>query len=287
MERKKWVMTGITLGVVAALLVVPPIALGTSQYPVVIVSGISMLPTLHSGCLVGIKGIPPNTMIPNGTIIAYSPQQLGIPLVDSFTAPIIIHRIVRVYDINGVVSYTTKGDNNRVVDSPNVSPDQILGEKLFVIPYVGMAVLFVAAPQGLVVVVALIAFTYLVEYENKFSVNKARQMVIRYLTTALIEDKITGTEYTKLKALIENPPIDNNTPALDNWLQKHADADIEMKIEIDPKCGGTRLQIRSVSPNDKSPAIFVCVKHALIKTWSEDKAVKDGSNPQNNADKSV
>lgn len=273
MQRSKWTLI-IVLSSVAALLIIPPIAMGTTQYPVVIVSGISMLPTLHGGDLVVLRGVPPNTIIPNRTIIAYSPQQLGIPLIDSFTAPIIIHRIVRVYDVNGSVSYTTKGDNNRVVDSPNVDPDQIIGEEAAVIPYVGTAFLFVGSPQGLVVVVALMVFFYIGVYENQLAAEKRKNIIIIKLTSMFLENKLTTEEYNKFKAIVETSTTTTEPGhPLAVWLQKHSG---HMTIETGqcPTCGTIGLRLGSRGGKESR---FICPRCDINHVVEDNpKTAEDG-----------
>lgn len=67
----------------------------------------------------------------------------------------ITHRIVNVYNVNGVYSYQTKGDSNNIADSEIVKGENILGQVKFKIPKVGYLQQFMTSKFGFIVAVLL------------------------------------------------------------------------------------------------------------------------------------
>ncbi|BEP17016.1 hypothetical protein PYJP_03680 [Pyrofollis japonicus] len=121
--------------------------------PIVVVKGISMLPTLYYGDLVVIHKVDPFD-IKVGDIIVYKSEYRG---------ELVIHRVIKI--VKGPqcnpVCYITKGDNNVLSDAGSLQPingisyDKVLGvvytievdingrsmEAPLRIPYIGLFVL--------------------------------------------------------------------------------------------------------------------------------------------------
>lgn len=96
--------------------------------------------------------------IVTGDVILISPQKTYsvndvITFYDS-NHKIVTHRITK---INGNLnnSYITKGDANRVTDSSQTLPQNILGKVILVIPKVGFLVAFCRTLPGLVLMIFL------------------------------------------------------------------------------------------------------------------------------------
>ena len=98
--------------------------------PVAIATG-SMEPELHVGDVAIIKKCKANEL-EEGDIVEYQ--------LDGYT---VIHRIVDKSQENGKFVFITKGDNNNIEDSKEVTESQIIGKVIFKIRFLGYpAVLF-------------------------------------------------------------------------------------------------------------------------------------------------
>ena len=105
------------LVVVGLIIILLPVYARTGSYPLVIVDGNSMYPTLQNGDVVYYHAATNNANIPNGTIIVFVQGETGISILDGMVRPVVIHRIVgQITQSDGQVCYTTKGDNNNVND---------------------------------------------------------------------------------------------------------------------------------------------------------------------------
>lgn len=96
--------------------------------PVVIYSG-SMRPTFEVGDIVVFARKNPARLV-KGDVIAFRGKGSRIPTV---------HRIVRIEERNNKIYFTTKGDNNRLPDYPQVMEDNVVGKVVARLPKVGWA----------------------------------------------------------------------------------------------------------------------------------------------------
>lgn len=94
-----------------------------------VVSGYSMKPTLVAGDLVIIQPVTPEA-VRTGDII-----QFRLP------GGSVVHRVVEIRRENGRLTFITQGDNNNVRDDP-VTPEQVQGRVVLVIPKVGWPTLW-------------------------------------------------------------------------------------------------------------------------------------------------
>ena len=116
----------------------PPFLGGSVTY--VMVSGVSMLPTLEEGDLV-VATKPGSYAV--GDVVAY--QSPGGPLV--------IHRILgRDGD-----AFTFQGDNNDFVDPWIVGPDEIAGKAILFAPGLGALFSFLRSPLRIAIVVGVLS----------------------------------------------------------------------------------------------------------------------------------
>lgn len=130
------------------------LALGT-PIPLAAVESSSMYPTLHVGDVVIITGVSPDD-IKIGDIIVFNKvtYSLSSSKTVSLETPI-VHRVVKVLNVNGVKYFKTKGDANPVEDRWYVPESAVLGRVLCVngnpirIPYIGYVSLFYHEVFGL------------------------------------------------------------------------------------------------------------------------------------------
>lgn len=113
------------LGLVGALVIVVPAVSGAT--PMTILTG-SMIPTYPPGTLIIVKPIDVHE-ISIGDPITYQLRS-GEPEV-------VTHRVVAISSVDGGTTFTTKGDNNAVVDALPVQPAQIRGTVWYSVPYIG------------------------------------------------------------------------------------------------------------------------------------------------------
>jgi signal peptidase I len=191
------------LAFLVGVLVILPIYAGTGTYPLAVVEGNSMYPTLQNGDLVIYKAT--NTMsIPNGTIVVYVQDQSGIPLLNTLVQPSIIHRVVgEVVQSDGVVYYRTQGDNNQFPDPSLVRYDHILGVPMQVIPKAGIAILFVRSPQGLVATVGLITLGYLGVFAAKAEEDRRKDKFLGALARLVQDSEISEDLFRRLERVVK------------------------------------------------------------------------------------
>lgn len=63
------------------------------------------------------------------------------------------HRIVDIVDENGELKFETKGDANKLPDEKLISSEQIVGEPIFTIPYLGYVATFLQTKRGKVILI--------------------------------------------------------------------------------------------------------------------------------------
>ena len=118
----------------------------------------SMRPALEPGDIIIIKD---NTNIVEGDIITFKSNNL-----------IITHRVVNVKSEEGGYLYQTKGDNNNVEDKTLIKQENILGEYLFRIPYLGYIMEFFRSKLGILIIVTIIGLLVIFEVIKGFTSKK-------------------------------------------------------------------------------------------------------------------
>lgn len=134
---------------VAILLVIGPFlvhavpqVVGASHSYVVLSD--SMAPTINAGDVVVVESVEP-TAIRKGDVITF---QEGTASAVPTT-----HRVVEVIRSEGAIAFRTKGDANEDPDQTSVVASQVLGEVIFVIPYLGYVVQFANTTYGFIALV--------------------------------------------------------------------------------------------------------------------------------------
>ena len=233
-------------GLLVSLAILLPFLMGTSVYPITIVNGNSMYPTLQNGDLVFFKGVGSGP-ISNGSIIVYVQSLAGSTLLDQLTKPVLIHRIIGVTTQNGtVVYYTTKGDNNLLPDPYAVNPSNVLGVPVLIVPKVGLLVMFFTSPQGLVALVALITLFYLDKVEKSDQDSKRKDAFLGKIAQMALNDEIPESVFkkfelaTKYADAVEMGELRSSMVlAMVDWLKKGGlEQGWNAKKTPCPTCGG-------------------------------------------------
>lgn len=235
---------GLLLFVIIGVVALPPVLLGTKAYPVTIVDGSSMYPTLHNGDVVLYQGM--GGMVPNGTIIVAIPGETGLSLTDQIVAPTVIHRVVgTVIQADGTVYYKTKGDNNAQADPWLTRSDHVLGTPVAVVPYVGAVVNFVKSTQGLVMVLGALMFFYLSRLEDKVESKEEKDNLVAALAEMSLNGEISRRDFDKLELAIEHSDRvnlekikDEQVVGILDWIKAvKGRRDWKLKKTTCPRCG--------------------------------------------------
>ena len=136
-----------------AVLLVGVRLFGLSPYTVL--SG-SMEPNYHVGSLVYVKEVEPH-QLKVGDTITYT--------ISGGT--VVTHRIVEVLhdeDNPAIISFRTKGDNNKVADGTPVRSSNVIGKVVFSIPYIGYVTYFIQTPPGSYLAVGLLGVAILIAF---------------------------------------------------------------------------------------------------------------------------
>ena len=161
-----------------------------------------MSPTYLNGDVLVYQG-PPAT-IENGTIIAYMPGQTGLPALDYLVRPIIVHRVIgEVHQSDGTVLYRTKGDNNKFDDPTLVRADQVLGTPTTDIPLVGLLVLFLKSPQGLIFIIGAAVFFFMGKSEHERRKEKNKKDLLAIMARMSLNNEMSLKQFEEFKLAIE------------------------------------------------------------------------------------
>lgn len=197
-------------GVLLVLAVGLPFLARTNTYPIAIVDGNSMYPTLKNGDLVFFTA--PSAPIQNGTIIVFVQQRSGIPAFDSILEPVLIHRVISVGgEPNGEAYYQTKGDNNQAPDPFVTDAPNILGVPALVIPFAGFPILFAKTPYGMVAITAVISLWFISGVDEKLEEGEEKKELIATFAYHALNGDISPAQFERLKLAIEyydEMPID-------------------------------------------------------------------------------
>ncbi len=225
--RKRRVIVTVSLMIIVSVVLAPPVVLGAKTYPVSVVNGNSMVPTLQNGDVVSFRGVDPNSPIPIGTIIIFVPSNFGLSGVDYLVRPSVVHRVVGVYrQPDGVLYYITKGDNNQQNDTTLVRASNVLGVPILVVPRAGLALSFLASPQGLIAVVGVTAFVYLERSNQKSEVETRRKKLLGKLAGRVLQGRMSEELFRRFELAIsygndlDSEVLDESVVPLADWLRK-------------------------------------------------------------------
>jgi signal peptidase I len=215
----------VAVAVLAALLLVPPLVLGTPVYPLAVVNGNSMFPVLHNGDLVVFRHINTDD-IENGTIVVAVEGGAPVNSLNYLVRPIIIHEVYqRIVNQYGKIYYQTKGVNNPYPDPFLVPAQNILGSPIVVVPYAGFIFMFLSSPEGLVALIGFLTIYY-VEWDQRLrqtvDTNRARFLIPFVFLNR--EGKLSGDALIHLSYMADHCDALAHTNLWDNlalWLSSN------------------------------------------------------------------
>jgi signal peptidase I len=247
--NKQRILLGLSLAMLVFFLVLPVIA-GTKTYPLAIVQGNSMYPKLQNGELVFFT--TPRAPIVNGTIIVFVQSGTGVGVLDAFLKPVVIHRVIVVgQEPNGLADYQTKGDNNIANDPFVTDSSNVLGVPALAIPYVGLPILFLQTPYGLIAAISLLCFYFISGVDTKLEEDKERERLVAVFARYSLNGRISASQFERLRLAVDyfkDIPIDVlNDPtilSIVDWL-KEGGLESEWKEEQIPcpTCGTASFRI--------------------------------------------
>ncbi len=202
------VVEALVLVVVVVLIAVLPLFAGTRSYPLTVVEGNSMEPTLLNGDLVYYTASV--SEVANGSVIVFTQDTSGNVLLGGLGQPVVIHRVVDVLHVDGVLYYRTRGDNNDLEDAALVRFDRVLGVSALVAPRVGLVFLFFKSPQGLIALVGFIVIFYLSVYEVKAWKDKKKAAFLGLLAQKVLNKEVPEELYKRFELASQN--IENINP---------------------------------------------------------------------------
>lgn len=185
-----------------AFFVTLPLIAGTQSYPLAIVNGNSMYPTLHNGDLVFF--VSPHGPIENGTIIVFVQAQSGISVLDSLLKPVLIHRVIGMgHEPGGMIYYQTKGDNNLRPDPFVTDSSNVLGVPVLVIPFAGFPFQFIGTAFGMVVLSCLATLLFLSGVDTKMEQENDKKRLIALFARHSLNGEITAQQFERLQLAVE------------------------------------------------------------------------------------
>jgi len=125
-----WIITSLTsIGIVWFAVGVFPV------YPSVIATG-SMIPMIQPGDVILVDKKVDANKLSKGQVIQFKRDNI-----------LISHRVIDIVETDGAISYKTQGDNNSGPDTELVSPQDVKGEIIKVIPKLGWPTLLVKSKK--------------------------------------------------------------------------------------------------------------------------------------------
>lgn len=143
-DNRKGGAHGAALLLVALVLYLGLAAYSGSFFPLRLVKGTSMEPTLKAGDIAVVKAVPVSRL-KLGDVIAFDTPA---PLRTGGTPKAVLHRITGTDVKNGSAVFTTKGDN-AASDAFPVQPSAIKGIMVARIPKIGLPAIWLTSRQGI------------------------------------------------------------------------------------------------------------------------------------------
>ena len=135
-----------------------------TEVPMAYVPSGSMEPNLRVGDLVIIQGTNPEVIANETIIVFYVPGHYG---EDSYR---IVHRVIKVVQIENQPAFETKGDNNPVSDYYRwgyIPADFVVGRVVARIPYVGLVAMKMREPVGIALIALLVIALFAIELTER------------------------------------------------------------------------------------------------------------------------
>ena len=115
-------------------------------YPLVVIAGPSMSPTIPLGAAVIERTVPAEAIGVGDVVTVQMPNGVAIT-----------HRVVRLGEIAGATYLETRGDANAAADPVVVPAGDVTGVVTVAVPMLGFLLAFLAAPSGVASVVLMLA----------------------------------------------------------------------------------------------------------------------------------
>jgi signal peptidase I len=201
LKSKRTIFYSVGVGLTVFIVTLPLMA-GTQSYPVAIVNGNSMYPTLHNGDLVFFEGA--HGPIKNGTIIVFVQGQSGISVLDSVLHPVLIHRVISIgREPDGMTYYQTKGDNNLQPDPFVTDSSNVLGVAVFVVPFAGFPFQFIGTAFGMVVLSCVATLFFLSGVDTKMEQENDKKRLIALFARHSLNGEISPKQFERLQLAVE------------------------------------------------------------------------------------
>ena len=123
----------LTIILIIMLSVLTILVSGIFQYKLIAIATDSMSPTFSRGDAIIYKKVDPRT-IKKGDIVAVEVNKI-----------IITHRVTKIKEVDGVLVFSTKGDNNNTEDAFKIEEGKVLGEVQTIIKYIGYPTVWFAS----------------------------------------------------------------------------------------------------------------------------------------------
>ncbi|MGD6833418.1 signal peptidase I [Sutcliffiella halmapala] len=104
----------------------------------------SMAPVFEAGDVIITREVDPGDLSKGDIISFYNEEQL-----------LVTHRITSIVEADGGRHFYTKGDNNNSADENVTTANEIVGKKIFLIPFLGYFSQFIKGPLGFLLFIAL------------------------------------------------------------------------------------------------------------------------------------
>jgi signal peptidase len=271
MKLTKKTIEILVLVAIISIIVFLPLYARTGTYPLSIVDGNSMYPNLQNGDLAYYSAT--NTRnIPNGTVIVFVQGDTGNSLLDGLIRPVVIHRVIgEIIQSDGTVCYETKGDNNDVKDPFLTRSDHVLGTATVIVPKVGLFVLFLKSPQGLIATIGIISLAYLSIHDMKRKEEKKKEKLLAALSKKVINGDLPNEQFGKIELAIrysddiESFGIkDPSILAFVGWLKNGGlDQNWKLRNVTCNNCSGIALELRG----EKNNSLAIC-PHCHRVLWN-------------------
>ena len=128
------------------------LTLAKGYKPLIVLSG-SMEPAIRVGSVVLVREVKLSQIRAGDVVTFKTPVKPGEILTEERTFT--THRVTKVSNSNGRLSFETKGDANKGTDAWKVAPDDILGRVRLSIPYLGYFSHFARRPAGFILLLII------------------------------------------------------------------------------------------------------------------------------------
>ena len=132
-------------------------------YKAYVINTNSMEPTIRVGDIVIVKKVK-NENLSKGDVITFSSQ-----------GEVITHRITQIETIGADTKYITKGDNNNTEDTTQIKYEDILGEEIVIIPYLGKIIKLLDNRIIILIIILTILILALFKIQKKEKLENRRE----------------------------------------------------------------------------------------------------------------